>query len=80
MTMRSLTRENGKGEKLCSANACPIVIPRYMLMCKTHWAKIPMPLRNRIWAAWSIYKKDMANAQALFELQQLQAEAIRLAA
>lgn len=79
MTMRSLTRENGKGEKLCSANECPVVIPRYMLMCKPHWSKIPTPLRNRIWAAWNAYKKDLNNAEALFALQQLQAEAIRLA-
>lgn len=36
----------------CHAVACERVVPPAMLMCKTHWFKVPLALRNRVWSTY----------------------------
>ncbi len=33
---------------LCAAHNCPIYIAKEMLMCSTHWKKVPHDLRQNI--------------------------------
>lgn len=33
----------------CHAIACKVEVPPAMLMCKSHWFKVPQHLRNRVW-------------------------------
>lgn len=36
----------------CHAVGCERSVPPQMLMCKPHWFKVPLQLRNRVWATY----------------------------
>ncbi len=36
----------------CHAIACEVKVPPAMLMCKSHWFRVPLALRNRVWAEY----------------------------
>lgn len=36
----------------CAAQGCTREVPVRMLMCRTHWFRVPLHLRNRIWAGY----------------------------
>lgn len=36
----------------CHAIACDVEVPPAMLMCKSHWFRVPLALRNRVWAEY----------------------------
>jgi hypothetical protein len=36
----------------CHWNGCKAEVPPAMWGCKTHWFKLPLRLRNRIWATY----------------------------
>jgi len=36
----------------CHATGCPLHVPERMFLCKTHWFRLPKPLRDRIWATY----------------------------
>jgi hypothetical protein len=33
----------------CPVPTCPTTISNYLVMCKTHWYRVPLDLRNRLW-------------------------------
>lgn len=37
---------------LCHVPGCPTAVPRKMLMCRSHWARVPLKLRQKVWAAY----------------------------
>jgi hypothetical protein len=41
-------------EHRCHALGCTVPVPPQMLMCRTHWFKVPKPLRQ---AVWSLYQR-----------------------
>jgi hypothetical protein len=38
--------------RTCSWPDCPQQVPIAMLMCKTHWFRLPPSIRSAIWAAY----------------------------
>lgn len=50
----------------CHAIACDVEVPPAMLMCKSHWFRVPLKLRNRVWAEYhnGITKAYCAAAKA----------------
>jgi hypothetical protein len=37
----------------CPAEGCTRAVSPAMLMCRTHWYLVPVPLRGDVWAAWA---------------------------
>lgn len=37
----------------CHAIACDTPVPPAMFMCKPHWFRVPLALRNRVWAEYN---------------------------
>ncbi len=36
----------------CHAIACEAEVPPAMLMCRKHWFRVPLKLRNQVWAEY----------------------------
>lgn len=36
----------------CAARGCGTQVPRRLLMCRTHWSKVPADIRASIWLAY----------------------------
>lgn len=36
----------------CAVPGCDVLTGRYKLMCPAHWAKVPQPLQNKVWATY----------------------------
>lgn len=36
----------------CHAIKCEVEVPPAMLTCKPHWFRVPLALRNRVWAEY----------------------------
>lgn len=43
----------------CHAIACNVLVPPEMLMCKSHWFRVPLGLRSKVWAE---YRKGVTKA------------------
>lgn len=37
----------------CHARGCATRVPPEMLMCKPHWAKVPLPIQRAVWRAYA---------------------------
>lgn len=50
----------------CHAIECEVPVPPAMLMCKPHWFRVPLALRNRVWKEYNngITKAYCAAAKA----------------
>lgn len=36
----------------CHATGCTVAVPPKMFMCRSHWYRLPKPLRDAIWAEY----------------------------
>jgi hypothetical protein len=36
----------------CAVPECGEMIPRRLLMCSAHWARVPLPLQRAVYATW----------------------------
>lgn len=36
----------------CAVPGCGEKIPRRLLMCAAHWARVPLPLQRAVYATW----------------------------
>jgi hypothetical protein len=37
---------------VCHADGCEVEVPPIMLMCKRHWAMVPVQIRTEIWRTY----------------------------
>ena len=44
---------NGPGSHPCPVGRCGVRVPASQLMCRTHWAKVPEPLRRAVYRTWA---------------------------
>jgi hypothetical protein len=50
--VRTEARRNTTFDHHCHWPGCPKSVPPAMWGCKAHWFKLPMRLRNKIWATY----------------------------
>ncbi len=43
---------------LCHAHACSTPVQPAMFMCRSHWFKVPKPLRDAIWETYRRGQED----------------------
>jgi hypothetical protein len=48
----------------CVVPSCRVFVPNGRLMCKSHWLAVPLPLRDRVWAAFRASQESPTNAVA----------------
>lgn len=46
------------GKHTCGAPGCEVVVSRGMLMCHTHWAMLPAPVRHQVNLTWRRFRDD----------------------
>jgi hypothetical protein len=51
--VRSEAKRNETFDHHCHWPGCPKKVPPAMWGCKAHWFKLPLALRNKIWATYA---------------------------
>ena len=47
-------------ERTCSVEACGAVAHPGMLMCRSHWRRVPRLLQREVWRTWDDYRDACA--------------------
>jgi hypothetical protein len=50
--VRRAIKTDRRGDHHCHWPGCPEQVPAASWGCKTHWYKIPLALRNKVWHAY----------------------------
>lgn len=47
----------------CAALECQATVPSRLLMCRRHWALVPVLIRNRVWAHYRNGQEEAGTAR-----------------
>lgn len=53
----------------CSVPGCGAVLRPHLLMCRTHWRRVPEPLQAEVWSAWERFRCGELSVTDLRDVQ-----------